>query len=134
MNNSRYRPALRLRQQTPQSPIVVQNKKIETYKLTFEALKHVTTLSSGSILLLITLFEKVFKTAPLKIHVLFSFGGFFASIFFSVVAMVLIAINAADGEFSEREKEVYAWSATLGLISFLFAIIFTGWASLHQLI
>lgn len=134
MSKSRYRPAQRLSPRLSDKTTFSQNKKIETYKLTFEALKHVTTLSSGSILLLITLFEKVFKQAPPKIHVLLSFGGFFASIFFSVVAMVLIAINAADGGFSEREKEVYAWSATMGLLSFLFAIVFTGWTSLQQLV
>ncbi len=134
MHMSRYRPPQRLRKQASPVSAPIQNGRIETYKLVFDALKHVTTLSSGSILLLITLFEKFFKHAVPKTQVLFAFGGFFASIFFSIMAMSLLAINASDGGFSGKEKEFFAWSATLGLISFLFAIIFTGWTAIQQLI
>jgi hypothetical protein len=101
-----------------QSTPVLVNKKLETYKLVFDLMKHLTTLSSGSILILIALIEKIFRTTPSTPLLAFSFGGFCFSIIFAIVAMMLLAFTAADGMLTEGEKNVFAISATLSAVFF----------------
>ena len=113
---------------------IPQNKKLETYRLVFDLLKHLTTLSSGSILLLITLFEKVFKLSPPGYQLLFAFGGFFFSIVCSVVAMLLLAFNASDGALQGRDAGVFSWMASLGWCLFTIGVLFTLLAAAPSLV
>lgn len=135
MHSKSYRKALpRLGAKAGSAATVPLNKKIETYKLVFDLLKHLTTLSSGSILLLITLVEKVFKTPPPKIILQWAFGSFLLAIGLCVVAMVLIAFNASDGELKGRELTTFASAASLGGVLFLIGIAYTVVAAIPNLI
>lgn len=125
MQNPHFRPAQKLRLPPDAPSLVPQNKKIETYKLVFDLLKHLTTLSSGSILLLITLFEKVFKLTPPGYQLLFAFGGFVLSIACSVLAMIMLAFNASDGALEGRDVDVFSWAAALGWSFFAVGIFST---------
>jgi hypothetical protein len=126
MHSKSYRkPLPRLGVQTGNPTAVLPNKKLETYKLVFDLLKHLTTLSAGSILLLITLFEKVFKLTPPGYQLLFAFGGFLLSIACSVLAMIMLAFNASDGGLEGRDISVFSWAAALGWAFFAVGILST---------
>jgi hypothetical protein len=132
MHSKIYRKALpRLEAKAGNAVAAPLNKKIETYKLVFDLLKHLTTLSSGSILLLITLVEKVFKT---KIILQWAFGSFLLAIGLCVVAMILIAFNASDGELKGRELTTFASAASLGGVLFLIGIAYTVVAAIPNLV
>jgi putative intracellular protease/amidase len=60
---------------------------IDGLKTFFETLKHVTTLSAGSILLLATLLEKIFKTPSWRPLIAVIFLFFAVSLIFSVFGM-----------------------------------------------
>lgn len=125
MQNSRYRRTPRLSRPESLATTSPQNKKLETYKLVFDLLKHLTTLSSGSILLLITLFEKVFKLSPPNYQLMLAFGGFLSSIGFAVVAMLMLAFNASDGALQGKEVDIFVWVAAIAWFFFTMGIIFT---------
>lgn len=105
------------------------NKKIETYKLVFELMKQLTALSSGSIILLITLVEKVFRTAPPSKLIALAFFGFCTSIIAAVVVMMLLAYNAADGQISESERNAFGIASAIASVAFVMGIVFTVFAA-----
>lgn len=60
----------------------------ESEKLFFDSMKHLTTLSTGSILLLVTFLEKFFKERPeWKTLVVLALGSFVLSILCAVSSM-----------------------------------------------
>ena len=64
----------------------------EVIRMYFDFLKHLTTLSSGSILLLVTLSEKLLKSLPLG-QIGSALAAFVASILFSLLCMFVLASN-----------------------------------------
>ena len=54
--------------------------ELEHYKLTFDYLKHLTTLSTGSIILLVSFLEKIFAQPRWKPLVAVSLSGFTLSV------------------------------------------------------
>jgi hypothetical protein len=91
----------------------------------FDLFKHLTTLSSGSILLLIVIFKKVFKFTPPGYQLLFALGGFLLSISCLVIAMIMLAFNASEGSFQGKEVDVFARVAALGWGFIAIGISFT---------
>lgn len=63
----------------------------EGQKQLFESLKHLTTLSSGSIVLLATFLEKVFRNTEWKFLIGIIFVSLSISLFCSVAAMFLLS-------------------------------------------
>lgn len=100
------------------------NHKLDMYKLVFDLMKHITTLSSGSILIFITLLEKVFKTKPPVAMLISTFGLFSISIAAAVMAMMVLAFNATEGKMSEDEKNWFAYSAAVASTAFTMGILF----------
>jgi hypothetical protein len=133
-NNKRYLRTPRLGRAEASFAVVAQNRKLETYKLVFEALKHITTLSSGSVLLLITLVEKVFKNPPPKLVLQWAFGSFLFAIGLCVIAMILLAFNASDGELKGRELTAFAVATSFGGVLFLIGIGYTVAAAVPNLV
>lgn len=111
----------------------IKNKKIETYKLVFDFMKHLTTLSSGSVLILITLLEKVFQSEPPTVFLRLAFGGFCLSIIAAVVAMMLLSFNASDGQISEKERNVFGIASAIASTGFVVGILFTVVAAVPSL-
>jgi hypothetical protein len=56
------------------------NQYIETQKIVFDYIKHITTLDTGSIVLLSTLLENIFPNANWKPLIVVVFAGFSISI------------------------------------------------------
>lgn len=67
--------------------------RLETAKLWSEYLKHLTTLSTGSILLVATFLEKVFAHPQWKWAVVTAITGFLISVIGSVLALTMLALN-----------------------------------------
>lgn len=103
------------------------------YKLVFDLMKHLTTLSSGSILILITLLEKVFRESPPTLYIRLAFGGFCISIIAAVFAMMVLSMNAADGAITEGERTVFAAATSIAAVSFSLGILFVVLAALPSL-
>ncbi len=83
----------------------------------FDYLKHLTTLATGSLVLLATFSEKIAPAGRLTI--LFSFGvlGFLASIVFSIICMLFVL---SSRRYDEDEPE---WENNTIIITFLGCIL-----------
>jgi hypothetical protein len=123
-------PYLRKNRFPKEGVTVSVNKKLDTYKLVFDLMKHITTLSSGSILILIALLEKAFKATPPIGLVGCAFGMFSFSIVAAIMAMMILATNAADGALTDGERAAYAWSATFAATFFTIGILVVAWTAI----
>lgn len=73
-------------------------ESLEWVKLFADYFKHLTTLSTGSVLLMATLLEKLFQKPELQFLVPISFLGFVLSIIASMIAiLILIATESKIG-------------------------------------
>jgi hypothetical protein len=79
-----------------------QKSQQESFKLLFEVYKHITTLSSGTILILTTFLEKLFKNPKAAQLVPFSISCFLLSIIFSLLIMAHLA--AAQQVFRQVKR------------------------------
>ena len=96
----------------------------EDQKLLFDTFKHVTTLSTGSVVLLVTFLEKLFQNPEWKILVAVSFVSFSVSIVTSVFLMVVIGGGAhLSRNPTEAEASVGLYSFTLSLGGFVWGIV-----------
>ena len=76
------------------APIIdMANASLEGHKLDHDTYKHLTTLSTGSILLLATFLEKLFQKPSWKFLVSVALVSFITSVVASVSAMFLISLN-----------------------------------------
>lgn len=79
----------------------------EGEKLFFESMKHLTTLSTGSILLLVTFIEKLFSNPSWKALIAVSLISFVVSIMCSVSSMLQSANHVKhSGRFPRLEAGV----------------------------
>ena len=70
----------------------VYQEKLEGRKLFYDSLKHLTTLNTGSVLILAAFLERFFNRPEWKFLVGVSFVGFAVSILSSVVGMTIVAM------------------------------------------
>lgn len=83
----------------------------EGQKLLYDAFKHLTTLSTGSILLLATFLEKFFKNPEWPALIAVALVGFIVSIVSAFITMLVLS----DNIFYLREKsETGSRSGTIG--------------------
>ncbi len=104
----------------------------ESIKLIYDLFKHITILTTGIILILITFLEKLFQNPSGKYLVSISFIFFIISIILALITMAFMAQGVADlGELDEFETKIGRWtflttlgSFVLGIISFvIFALV-----------
>lgn len=99
------------------------NQYIETQKTVFDYVKHITTLSTGSVILLATFLEKLFIKPAWKALVLFSFAGFILStIFLTLSGFAIVRSMRTPENISPQLVSFTSWSFILGLASFLLGI------------
>ena len=110
------------------------SEKIKAYqeglKLYFETCKHMTTLSTASVLLLITFIEKIFTNPKWKIFVVLAFASFILSIFLSIAAMFNFAetiknFGRVSRIQSRKTYRTYYFSTFLFLFGIFSLVIFT---------
>ena len=108
--------------------------KFESHKLLFELMKHVTTLATGSSLLVTAVVEKMFPEPESIWLVVVSLFGFLAALLCSLVTMAAVSFNAGksrEGEgVSQQDADVMSWSFALAAGSFFIGIAAIIWFAL----
>jgi len=102
---------------------VQQKANEEGWKLRYDIYKHLTTLSTGSILLVITFLEKIFVRPAWKGLVILALCGFFASILASFLVMNVLATTIGEMKLEEKEEKVYTRIIGFALVTFLLGIL-----------
>lgn len=100
--------------------------RTEGNKLLHETMKQLVTISSGSILILIAFWEKVFKE-PLKEPlwkplVAVAFAGFLVCIIAAVIMMRTISLNVGKG-YTKNYQYIERPVRRIAYVSFLLAIL-----------
>lgn len=97
---------------------------IEAYTTVFDYLKHLTTLSTGSILLIVAFLEKLFTKPECKACVVVSLCGFVGSILACLVSQagVIEQIDSRHGVASWAHPLAF-WSLVVAWAAFLTGII-----------
>lgn len=96
--------------------------EIEIYKIEFEYLKHLTTVCTGSILLIVAFLEKLFKQPEWKLFVAIALCCFVISIILCAVAQVAIIDKVSEKESFIVRKIVQDFTIDL-LLSALFLYV-----------
>ena len=96
----------------------------ESIKLIYDLFKHITTLATGIILILVTFLEKLFQNPSGKFLVSISFVCFIISIFSALVTMAFMAQGVADlGELDEFDSKIGRWTFLATIGSFVLGIV-----------
>lgn len=77
---------------------------IEGLKIYYDFFKHLTTLSTASLLLLATLLEKFFKAPSWTVLIGITFFCFFVSLVSSVLSMAAVGLAIADSGMVEDSR------------------------------
>ena len=95
----------------------------DMFKVMFDYFKHLTALSTGSVLLLVTLIEKLFKEPLWKPLVVAAYVGFTSSILAALIAMFVVAsFLGRPGNRSESPLNVFAVAASVSLVAYFIGI------------
>jgi Mg2+ and Co2+ transporter CorA len=107
----------------PTEYTVREKAREESGKLFYDMYKHLTTLSTGSILILVAFLEKVFANPRWKILVALSFVFFLLTIIFSFFQMGLNANYIGRMGFDEATRKRSIRYAKICLVGFLSGIL-----------
>lgn len=102
---------------------VNQTANQESWKLQYDIYKHLTTLNTGSILLLVTFLEKIFVRPAWKVLVIAAFCLLFISIIASFIVMNILASVIREMKLDKGEKRFYTKIISIALIAFLLGIL-----------
>ena len=95
----------------------LEKARAEGWKLHYDTCKHLTTLSTGSILIMVTFIEKLFAKPSWKELIGFAFVSFVLSIITAAMAMIGIGESVRQrGHFSKFDK---LWDYATVVVSFL---------------
>jgi hypothetical protein len=100
-----------------------QKANEESWKLRYDTYKHLTTLSTGSILLLVTFLEKLFERPAWKGLVIVSFCSFVVTVLASLVVMNVTVGFIREIEIEKRDEKRGGVFVSIALASFLFGIV-----------
>jgi lipid-A-disaccharide synthase-like uncharacterized protein len=90
-----------------------ESRLLEYHKALLDYLKHITTLSTGSIILIATFLEKIFQKPMWKAAVVVSLIGFMVSTLFATIAYTIGLI------FEFPKQETPGNLAALGMLSLI---------------
>lgn len=107
----------------PTSYTISQKANEESWKLRYDTYKHLTTLSTGSILLLVTFLEKLFTKPIWKELVIASFCLFLITILASLFVMNVAASFVREMKIEKQDEKTGHIVVGLALTSFLLGII-----------
>lgn len=100
--------------------------EIEVYWIEFEYLKHLTTISTGSILLIVAFLEKIFQNPEAKYLVAIALCCFVLSISLCAFSQLTIIEKASERSNLILVKKVQNWTVGLlfaALISYVIGVI-----------
>jgi len=104
----------------------------ERIKLGFEFFKHVATLSSGSILLVLALAERVLSGSPQTGPLFQSVFCFLVAISASLLAMGSLAMLGGGEQPSKNEIKFLSWALVMAGLGFFGGIAFVALAILRS--
>lgn len=79
---------------------------IEATKIAYDIYKHLTTLNTGSIVLLVALLDKLFSSPEWKLAIAVSLFSFVLSLIACLGMLIVINIDIAnDGSFGKTKKQ-----------------------------
>jgi hypothetical protein len=107
----------------PTQYTVKQKAHEESWKLRYDTFKHLTTLNTGSILILVAFLEKVFTNPEWRVLVGIAFGLFLFSILAAMLSMIAIAKFVENLSLDEADKEFGPVVILLSLGSFLGGVL-----------
>ena len=91
---------------------------VEYYVQVFDYLKHLTTLSTGSIILIATFLEKLFLHPRWKPLVVVALAGFMTCVISSIIVHSLMLFVDFPGKRKGKDPK---WVEGVGVFSFIFA-------------
>lgn len=97
--------------------------EIEVYKIEFDYLKHLTTVSTGSILLIVAFLEKIFKQPAYKPAVAVSLVCFMLTIILCAISQASIIEKASEKEDVVLRNKVQNITVILFIIALLSFVI-----------
>jgi DMSO/TMAO reductase YedYZ heme-binding membrane subunit len=97
--------------------------EIDIYWIEFEYLKHLTTVSTGAILLLVAFLEKIFKQPEYKPAIAVSLVSFLVSIMLCAMAQTSIIEKASEKKNESWRDKVQNLTVTLCLLALLCFIV-----------
>lgn len=106
----------------PAVDVVGQKAREESWKLRYDTYKHLTTLSTGSILLLVTFLEKLFTKPQWKWLVIASFCSFVVTTLASLIVMNTLAGFIREMELKKNDEILGNVYVVIALASFLLGI------------
>jgi len=96
----------------------------EGYKLLYDTFKHMTTLSTGSIIILATFLDKFFSNPEWKILISIAFILFIVSMVTAVVMMLMYSnLTGNRGQFSDTFANIAQIAAIFCMGGFVLGII-----------
>jgi hypothetical protein len=99
---------------------VSQKSDQESEKLYFDSMKHLATLNTGSILLLVTFLDRLFSNPRWKALIAVTLGSFAFSILCSISSMLQAANYVKHpGQQGDLEVKIKDWTHYLALVAFL---------------
>ena len=113
--------------------LAVSKKKsrADAFKQVFDLLKHMTTLSSGSILLLLTFLEKILHGVSPGMSIRVAFIGFCVCILFALVNMFFLSLHREE-EISNGEVNFFAYTLMIAVMGFaigIFSLAYIGYSA-----
>ncbi len=106
---------------------ILSDETKDGVKLLFDAFKHMTTLSTGSILLLATFLRNIAHGEYSSLFAICSVSFFLLSILCSVIILILLPkIIGATGQDQELTGKVFMRSAGAAAVSFFIGILSLG--------
>jgi len=107
----------------PDGVSAYQKAHEESWKLRYDTYKHLTTLATGSILLLVTFIEKLFTRPLWRGLVIAAFCMFFLTIMASFFLMNMLVSFIREGEVGKRDERLSLALIRVALVSFLLGVI-----------
>ena len=95
-----------------------EKKQSEMIKLVFDLLKHITTLSSGSILLILAVAEKIFSGQQTPKLLLVAPCLFIVSIIAALASMSVISFGSGSKGITKKEGSIFGWGFSISALSF----------------
>lgn len=99
-------------------------KRLEGRKLFYDFMKHMTTLSTGSIILLVVLVEKLFPNPSLKWLMVVVFSLFILCTISALLSMFMLAMTVfVSGDISDTEAKMGVRSVFTAIAFFLLGLL-----------
>lgn len=97
---------------------------LEAQKLYYDLVKHLTTLSSGSILLIATLVDKLFATPHYMWLIVIVLISFLFSITAGLCGMYMTCVWIAVAQLDDAQQSVLNNSTAASIVAFIFGYLF----------